>query len=100
MMTLLKRDCDYVPETFAISDIVKFVRMMTLLKREETDSPRPLMGEGEGERVKECNRRLECNHPLSLTLSHAGADHYPQVSPCYVTHLIFCDFYLLINNRV
>jgi len=24
---------------------------MTLLKREETDSPRPLMGEGEGERV-------------------------------------------------
>jgi len=35
-------------------------------------SPRPLMGEGEVERVKECNRRLECNHPLSLTLSHAG----------------------------
>jgi len=30
------------------------------------------MGEGEGERVKECKRRLECNHPLSLTLSHAG----------------------------
>jgi len=35
-------------------------------------SPRPLMGEGEGERVKECKKRLECNHPLSLTLSHAG----------------------------
>jgi len=30
------------------------------------------MGEGEGERVKECKRRLECNRPLSLTLSHAG----------------------------
>jgi len=30
------------------------------------------MGEGEGERVRECKRRLECNHPLSLTLSHAG----------------------------
>jgi hypothetical protein len=41
--------------------------------------PRPLMGEGEGERVKECKRRLESNHPLSLTLSHAGAVHYPQV---------------------
>jgi hypothetical protein len=30
------------------------------------------MGEGEGERVKECKRRLESNHPLSLTLSHGG----------------------------
>jgi len=35
-------------------------------------SPRPLMGEGEGERVKECKSKLECNHPLSLTLSRAG----------------------------
>jgi len=35
-------------------------------------SPRPLMGEGKGERVKECKSKLECNHPLSLTLSHAG----------------------------
>jgi len=34
-------------------------------------SPRHLMGEGEGERVKECKRRLECP-PLSLTLSHTG----------------------------
>jgi len=45
---------------------------MTLLKREEIDSPRPLMGEGEGERVKKCKRRLESNHPLSLTLSHGA----------------------------
>jgi len=29
-------------------------------------------GRGEGERVKECKSKLECNHPLSLTLSHAG----------------------------
>jgi hypothetical protein len=28
------------------------------------------MGDGEGERVKECKRRLESNNPLSLTLSH------------------------------
>jgi hypothetical protein len=28
------------------------------------------MGEGEGERVKKCKRRLEGNHPISLTLSH------------------------------
>jgi len=37
---------------------------------EASDSPRPLMGEGEGERVKKCKRRLESNHPLSLTLSN------------------------------
>jgi len=30
------------------------------------------MGEGEGERVKECKSKLECNHPLSLTLSRRG----------------------------
>jgi hypothetical protein len=30
------------------------------------------MGEGEEERVKECKRRLESNHPLSLTLSNCA----------------------------
>jgi len=54
------------------------------------------MGEGEGERVKECKRRLECNHSLSLTLSHAGANHYPQVSPWQAAHSIF--FHLKSEN--
>jgi len=34
--------------------------------------PSPFDGRGIRERVKECKRQLECNHPLSLTLSHAG----------------------------
>jgi len=34
--------------------------------------PSPFDGRGIRERVKECKRRLECNNPLSLTLSHAG----------------------------
>jgi len=29
-------------------------------------------GRGIRERVKECKSKLECNLPLSLTLSHAG----------------------------
>jgi len=45
-------------------------------------SPRPLMGEGKGERVKECKRRLECNRPLSLTLSHAR-DRGKNKSHCF-----------------
>jgi len=45
-------------------------------------SPRPLMGEGEGERVKECKSKLECNRPLSLTLSHAR-DRGKNKSHCF-----------------
>jgi len=61
-------------------------------------SHRPLMGEGEGERVKECKRRLECNHPLSLTLSRAGERGKKQIPlfPIFLFSLFFKDrrFYL------
>jgi len=32
--------------------------------------PSPFDGRGIRERLKECKRRLERNHPLALTLSH------------------------------
>jgi len=32
--------------------------------------PSPFDGRGIWERVKECKSKLECNLPLSLTLSH------------------------------
>jgi len=40
------------------------------------------MGEGKGERVKECKSKLEFNHPLSLTLSHKLWREEKNKSPC------------------
>jgi len=50
------------------------------------NSPRPLIGEGEGERVKKCKSKLESNRPLSLTLSHGGERGF------------FLNWKLIINN--
>jgi hypothetical protein len=55
------------------------------------------MGEGEGERVKECKSKLECNHPLSLTLPHRG-ERKKQITlfPIFLFFFFFKDrrFYL------
>jgi hypothetical protein len=40
------------------------------------------MEEGKRERVKECKSKLECNLPLSLTLSHKFGERGKNKSLC------------------